>query len=313
MIIFLTITYMALLFLLIRLRVLPANKLVYASPVGFMILMFVFLFVPLQWGAPAGDVRTITYSVQIVPNVAGEVIEVVAEPNVPMNRGDVLFRIDPEPYEAALAVVKAQLKFAELRLEQSRELAKASAGRVFDVQQFEAEVERLKAQVRAADFNLAETVVRAPSDGYVTNVALRPGARVTNMPFAQAMAFIDTSELVLGAQIPQIYARNIERGQTAEVTFKYRPGEVYAAHVEAVLQATAQGQMSLSGFAPQAQQTAPGPFFVRLKLDDEEVERSLPAGAIGSVAIYTEAAQAAHIIRRVMLRMDAWLNYVNPF
>ena len=36
----------------------------------------------------------------IVPNVAGEVIEVPVEPNVPFKTGDALFKIDPKPFQA---------------------------------------------------------------------------------------------------------------------------------------------------------------------------------------------------------------------
>ena len=52
------------------------------------------------------------------------------------------------------------------------------AGRAFDVQQRESEVDQLKAQLDGAKWNLDKTTVRAPADGYVTNLALRKGARV---------------------------------------------------------------------------------------------------------------------------------------
>ena len=52
---------------------------------------------------------------------------------------------------------------------------------------------------------------------------------------------------------------------------------------------------------------------VRVRLDDAEVARNLPAGAAGTAAIYTEHVKVSHIIRRVILRQIAILNYVNPF
>ena len=51
-----------------------------------------------------------------------------------------------------------------------------------------------RAQLDGAQWNLDKTIVRAPADGYVTNVALRKGARVANLPLSPVMAFIDTSE-----------------------------------------------------------------------------------------------------------------------
>jgi hypothetical protein len=55
------------------------------------------------------------------------------------------------------------------------------------------------------------------------------------------------------------------------------------------------------------------PFAVRVTLDDAAVARSLPAGSVGTAAIFTERVKAAHIIRRVLLRQEAILNYIIPF
>jgi hypothetical protein len=55
------------------------------------------------------------------------------------------------------------------------------------------------------------------------------------------------------------------------------------------------------------------PFIVRIKLDDPEMARRLPAGSTGLAAIFTEHVTASHVIRQVLLRQTAILNYVNPF
>ena len=52
------------------------------------------------WGAPQGAALVVRNSVPIVPDVAVEVIEVPVEPNVPFKAGDVLFKIDPKPFQA---------------------------------------------------------------------------------------------------------------------------------------------------------------------------------------------------------------------
>ena len=79
-----------------------------------------------------------------------------------------------------MQAIEAQLKFAELRLGNHSQLqTRNDSGRAFDVQQREAEVDQLKAQLEGAKWNLDKTTVRAPADGYVTNLALRKGARVS--------------------------------------------------------------------------------------------------------------------------------------
>ena len=168
-------------------------------------------------------------------------------------------------------------------------------------------------QLEGAQWNLDKTIVRAPADGYVTNLALRKGARVANLPLSPVMAFIDTSNTIIGVEINQIDARYIAPGQEAEVTFKFAPGRVYPGKVESVLQAIATGQTQTSGTAVAPKAIEAAPFVVRVRLDDPEVAPNLPAGTAGTAAIYTEHLKPTHVIRRVLLRQIAILNYVNPF
>jgi RND family efflux transporter MFP subunit len=250
-------------------------------------------------------------SVQIVPSVAGEVIEVPVTANTPLKSGDVLFRIDPTTYQAQVDSIGAQLKFQELRLSQMTELQRRDSGRAFDVEQRQAEVDQLKGQLDGAQWNLDKTTVRAPADGYVTNLGLRKGARVTAQ--APVMAFIDTGDTIFGAEIAQIYARYIKVGQPVEVTFKAAPGEVFTGKVEAVLQAIASGQTPTGGTAVAPSEITSAPFVVRFKLDDQTFAERLPAGSTGTAAIYTDHVTVAHVIRKVILRQSAILNYINPF
>jgi multidrug resistance efflux pump len=206
--------------------------------------------------------------------------------------------------------LEAQLKFAELRLEQMTELHRRDAGRLFDVQQRQSEVDQLTAQLEGAKWDLEKTVVRAPADGYVTNVALQKGARVASAP---VMAFIDTAETIVAMEIAQINARYIEPGQPVELTFKFIPGRIHTGKVEAVLQAISTGQMQPSGLAVTPKEVQAAPFIVRVALDDAELGRQLPAGSTGEAAIFTDRVKVAHVIRQVLLRQIAILNYVNPF
>ena len=107
MIIVLLNVYLVLLFILVKLTIVPFNLFWKISPVIVLLGLLVGLFIPMGWGAPAGPVLVIRHSVQIVPNVAGEVIEVPIEPNTPIKANDVLFRIDPVPYEAQVGAIEA--------------------------------------------------------------------------------------------------------------------------------------------------------------------------------------------------------------
>jgi hypothetical protein len=82
---------------------------------------------------------------------------------------------------------------------------------------------------------------------------------------------------------------------------------------ERYIQAIATGQTSPSGLAIAPAEVQSAPFVVRVKLDDQQLAASLPAGSTALAAVYTDRVKAAHIIRQVVLRQTAILNYVNPF
>jgi len=305
--------YLVILFILVKTKIVPFNLFWKCSPLIVLLLLMFGLFIPMGWGAPQGAALVVRNSVQIVPNVAGEVTDVPVVANKPLKAGDLLFKSDSVPYQAQVESIGAQLKFEELRLSQMTQLELSDSGRAFDVQQRQAEVDKLKGQLRGANYNLEQTVVRAPSDGYVTNLGLMKGARVANLPLSPVMAFIDTSQTIVGVEIAQIYTRYIEPGQDVEVTFKVLPGQVFQGKVDSVLEATAAGQVVASGAAVTPRQVAAAPLVVRVKLDDAKLAASLPAGTAGAAAIYTEHIKPSHIIRKVILRQIAILNYVNPF
>lgn len=313
MIAFLTLIYIGILFLLVRFKIVPWNTFWKISPAIWMVLLFVVLFIPMNWGAPSGPVVVIRNSVAIVPSVAGEVIEVPVQANVPLKEGEILFRIDPTPYKAQVRQVEAQLNLAQISMERARKLEERQAGTLETLQQREAEVDQLTAQLDAAKWNLEKTTVRAPSDGFVTNVGLRKGARVAAFPVAAVMAFIETKETIIGVRIQQIYARHVAPGQAVELAFKYLPGQVQNGRVVSLLPAIAIGQGLATGSALQAVNIQHAPFGVRVALENPAVAVQIPAGATGEAAIYTDSVTATHIIRRVMIRMNSYLNYILPF
>lgn len=287
-------TYLVVLFAIVRLGIVGFTLFWKLSPFIVLLLLNLGLFIPMGWGAPQGSALVGRNAVSIVPDVAGEVTDVHVIANTPLKAGDVLFKIDPVPFESQVKAIEAQLKLSELRLSQMTQLYERDSGRAFDVQQRQSEVEQLRAQLQSAQWNLDKTVVRSPGEGYVTNLALRKGARVANLPLAPVMAFIDTSSTVIVTEIAQIDARYVAPGQEVEVAFKFLPGQVFSGKVESVLQAVATGQMHVSGAAAAPKEVVAVPFVVRVKLDDAELGRRLPAGSTGTAAIYTDHVIFAH-------------------
>src|SRR5213595_1321819 len=120
----------------------------------------------------SSDVRAQNYVIPIVPRVTGQVTEVPIEPNRPIKKGDVLFKIDPVPFEAAEKAAEATLRgaqdqlnnatnkkaaltpridLAKKRVEQFTQLAATGAGKRADLEQAQSDLGNLESEFLAAD------------------------------------------------------------------------------------------------------------------------------------------------------------------
>lgn len=315
MIVFLTLCYVAVLAVLVKLKVVRLTLWWKLSPLAWVLLLLVALIIPMQWGAPSGSVIVYQQVIEIVPDVSGTVTEVSAKPMVRMEEGDVLFRIDPVPFEATVEDLEASLSLARTRLAQSRELAENQAGSFYDVERYEADVQALEAKLKAARFNLEKTVVRAPAAGFPIAVSLSPGFRVSNLPLRSWISYVGDAQRPT-VWVHQYQIRHVRPGQEVEVAFKMFPGRVLGGTVIAVGSTIGQGQYQPTGIAPVAPApAAPGLFPIVIELNENVAVpiSDVFGGAVGSAAIYTDRTKFSHVIRRVMIRMEAWLNYVVPY
>ena len=114
----------------IKFKWLPWNTTSQVTVVIIPIVALGTMILTLNVVAPSSsDVRVIKYVVQIIPQVRGRVIEVPVEPNRLVKKGELLFRIDPTPYQNELSIAKAKLAVEEAKLAQSgANLVDASAG-----------------------------------------------------------------------------------------------------------------------------------------------------------------------------------------
>ena len=89
---------------------LPWNTVSQVIVVIIPIVALTVLILLLNVFAPtSSDVRVLKYVVNVVPQVRGRVLEVPAEGNRPMKKGEVLFKLDPTPYQLAVNALEAQL------------------------------------------------------------------------------------------------------------------------------------------------------------------------------------------------------------
>ena len=95
----------------------------------FPVVMIATLLLLLNIFAPTtSDVRVVKYVVPVVSQVRGRVIEVPVENNRPVKKGDVLFRIDPTPYQNEVNSLVAQLASEEAKVGAERTRLAEAAG-----------------------------------------------------------------------------------------------------------------------------------------------------------------------------------------
>ena len=312
MIAFLTLCYCGILWLFFfKLKLLPWNRGSQLASAGFGIAAILLLVFAMNLFQPySQDVRVFLRVVQIVPRVTGGVIEVPIRANVPMKANDVLFRIDPEPFQYAVDRLTADLKLKKIVLDDAKALTRAGVAAEIKRERSQAGYDQTLALLGDAEIDLRETIVYAPSDGVVTNLALHVGQIASRMASIPVMTFIETDVRVVIATLPQAALDFVEIDDSVEIAFDRLPGRIVNAHVQALVPATGQGQLPPSGTLMEWTTTpVPGHFAFVLALDDAD-DLELPAGTAGVAAVYTERAQAIRIIRKVVIRMTTWLNYL---
>lgn len=170
------------------------------------------------------------------------------------------------------------------------------------------------AELNKARYYLEQTTVRAPSDGYVSNLQLHPGAFVRLK--APLMTFISSEEHWIVAKTLQNGVQRVAPGDKAEVALAMYPGKVFDAEVVSVVWANGNAQGVPSGVLPPEQQVHPGmEFFVRLRMTEQDPDYPLRFGARAIVAIYSkDCADFLKLLRQIEIQSESFLNYLfNPF
>lgn len=156
-----------------KFKILPWNITSQVIVVTIPIIALTILILFMNICAPSSsDVRAQNYVIPVVPRVTGQVTEVPIEPNRPIKKGDLLFKIDPVPFEAAEKAAQATLRgandqlnnatnkkasltpridLAKKRVEQFTALSAAGAGKRADLEQAQSDLGNLQSEFLAAD------------------------------------------------------------------------------------------------------------------------------------------------------------------
>lgn len=371
--------YGALCWVVFRLFKIPLNKWTLpTAALGGITMMFLILLI-MNYNHPfTKEARIYFYTTPIVATVRGPVTEVPVQPNKPLKKGDVLFRIDPRPYEYALQQKRAalaeaeqsvkQLKaaaegaqakadeeiasrdrakqsferyqggnddartarralpYSELQVENQRGLYLASEAAVASAQATASQarlayesnldgvnttVARLQAEVQQARYDLEQTTFRAPTDGYVAQLFLRPGMMAVPLPLRPVMVFVHAEDQRLVAAFQQNALQRIAVGDQAEVAYDAIPGRVFKGEVRQIIDVVSQGQLQPTGelLNPESRQGS-GRALTEIHMVDDISAYHLPGGAVAQVAVYSKHWHELALLRKILLRMKSWQNYI---
>ena len=89
----------------------PMRKVILIA-LGTLLVLFIYHVLADRFTPYSSQARVETFMTQIAPEVAGDVLEVGVKDNGAVRKGQVLFRIDPEPYELAVRSAEANLEVA---------------------------------------------------------------------------------------------------------------------------------------------------------------------------------------------------------
>jgi multidrug resistance efflux pump len=203
--------------------------------------------------------------------------------------------------EAELETAQAAARAAEIELDSS-------------IGDQHTDVAIVLAKLAQARYNLEHTTVRAPSNGYVSNLQIYPGA-FTRLK-QPIMSFINSEQHWMIATVPQRGIQRLRPGDKAQVAFDMYPGKIFDAVVENVVWAAGDAQGIPSGVLPHTGQLKGSELFgVRLRIKEPDPDYPLRFGASGLVAMYSsDAADFLVLLRQIELQSESFLNYLyNPF
>ncbi len=167
--------------------------------------------------------------IQVTADVPGRVVALGVHDNQVVEKGDLLFRIDPARYELAVKTAEAEVSAAQTELALKKDQAARRRGldpsivahetqhdSALAVKHAEARLAVAKAALALAELNLSRTAVRAPAAGIVTNLLLQPGDYAA--VGAPKLALVARESFWVYGYFEETRLQKIAVGDRAEVT-----------------------------------------------------------------------------------------------
>jgi len=171
-------------------------------------------------------------SVTVRPEVAGRVIAIGFQEGRPVAKGATLVKLDPAINEAEVQQAKANLTLANAKYERALDLQKQGfiSGQARDEAENNLKLAEAAAALAAA--RLAKTEIRAPFSGVIGLRSVSVGDYVKE---GQDMVNLESIDpLKVDFRVPEVYLKQVQVGQTLQVSLDALPGRSYEGSVFAI-------------------------------------------------------------------------------
>ncbi|MDE2023152.1 MAG: efflux RND transporter periplasmic adaptor subunit [Gammaproteobacteria bacterium] len=261
-----------------------------------------------------------TNPVELKPEIIGKISAIPVVEGQMVKKDQVVLRIDPTLYQAAVAQATAGVQQARLAIE-SQKFSVANLQLQWNRQQSlfkqhlvdansfdqltnqldiakvqldsQKEAARIaEAQLSQAQQNLSKTVIRSPIDGMVTSLPVKVGETVitgTNIPGSTLMEIADPVEVLADVQVDEADIANVKLGEEADINAVSYPNDTFHGKVQFIA-ASVTSSTSVSSTAATAQQGVT--FEVKIGLTDKKLPRVRP-GMSCRAEIYTQSTPNA--------------------
>ncbi|MDE2234542.1 MAG: efflux RND transporter periplasmic adaptor subunit [Gammaproteobacteria bacterium] len=257
--------------------------------------------------------------VELKPEVIGKISQIPVVEGQMVKAGQVVLRLDPELYAAAVDQAKAgvqqaqlaidtqKLTISNLQLQYNRQHALYKQHLVdantFDQLanqlaiakvQLDSQVESLRiaqAQLSQAQQNLSKTVILSPINGMVTNLPVKVGETVitgTNIPGSTLMEIADPSEVQADVQVDEADIANVKLNEEANINAVSYPNDTFHGKVQFIAASVTDNSTSTTTQAAQQGVT----FEVKIGLTDQKLPRVRP-GMSCRAEIFTQSTPNA--------------------
>lgn len=181
---------------------------------------------------PAIGSLTAIRQVTVAPEVAGRVVDIAFESGASVAAGAKLIQLNDAIEQADLGALQAQAKLASINLERARDLRSRQAGPQTNVDQYQAQLDEMNANIRKTQATIAQKLIRAPFAGDLGIRQVNVGDYVG--PGNPIVTLTDLSRLFVNFTLPEQALPRLSIGQKVRVLTDAYPGRTFDAVITTI-------------------------------------------------------------------------------